>query len=400
MEHVISDYITFSQKYNPFELALIRPEHYMELPPEKLAAKLFGFNPIRIRIKEDWYDVLSLSEVVRSPSKIDGKYHFLYIQINWETNEYYIGKVNRSRWSELKRYQGSGLKFRKKYKAHPNAFARYFFACSQTAEETEKLEAQIVDEVLLTDPKCLNLVAGGGGTNEHNNDFQRREKIREHMKSHPEQYEAMVEKAKLLYQSGDTYALEQRGKAIKATMSNDHYRELSRERILKWMKEHPDEYEKAREKKRQAMRSPETQLKKKKAREKWKKEHPDEYQEIQKKLIEARTTPEANAKRRESIIAWNKANPEQSKENAKKRAAASAEQHRRPVHMCDLETGNVLRTFSSQLEAAQWLVDNGIAKNTNCKSSISQVCLKKPCSTGYGYRKKAYGYGWRFVDES
>lgn len=67
--------------------------------------------------------------------------------------------------------------------------------------------------------------------------------------------------------------------------------------------------------------------------------------------------------------------------------------------MLDLETGNVLREFSSVHEAARWLVKAGIAKNTNCASSISSVCLRKPCTTGYGYRKKAYGYDWRFTKD-
>ena len=399
MEHIISKYITFSQKYNPCELALIKPDRYSELPYEKLAAVLFGMNPIRIKIKDEWYEVLSMSEAVRSLSLIDGNYHFLYIQINWESNEYYIGKMNRKRWSEIKRYQGSGLKFKKKYNAHKSLFSRYIIACCKTNKETEELEAKIVDDVLLNDPKCLNLVAGGGGTNEHNDTSQKREKHREYMKSHPEQYEAMVEKAKLLYQSGDSYALEQRSKAIKATMSSDYYRQLSRERILKWKTEHPDDYEKAREKNKQAIRSPETVEKRRVARKKWIATHPDEYAEYQRKLIEARTTPEANEKRCRSIKAWNEAHPEEAKANAQKRAKASAKKRMRRVNMCDLETGQVLRTFESQLEAAQWLVDQRIAKNTNCKSSISQVCLRKPCTTGYGYRKKAYGFSWCFADE-
>lgn len=49
--------------------------------------------------------------------------------------------------------------------------------------------------------------------------------------------------------------------------------------------------------------------------------------------------------------------------------------------------------------AARWLVDSGITKNTNCASSISSVCLRKPCTTGYGFRKKAYGYDWRFTED-
>ena len=67
--------------------------------------------------------------------------------------------------------------------------------------------------------------------------------------------------------------------------------------------------------------------------------------------------------------------------------------------MCDPETGEVIRTFTSQHEAAQWLVDNGLAKNTNCASSINGVCQRKPCTTGYGYRKKAYGYDWQYAEK-
>ena len=68
--------------------------------------------------------------------------------------------------------------------------------------------------------------------------------------------------------------------------------------------------------------------------------------------------------------------------------------------MVDLESGNTLKTFPSQHTAAKWLVENGKAKNTNCVSSISAVCRKSPCTTGYGYRKKAYGYGWRFASKN
>jgi hypothetical protein len=67
--------------------------------------------------------------------------------------------------------------------------------------------------------------------------------------------------------------------------------------------------------------------------------------------------------------------------------------------MIDLETGKIIREFSSIHEAARWLVDSGIAKNTNCASSISSVCLRKPFTTGYGFRKKAYEYDWRFSED-
>ena len=115
------------------------------------------------------------------------------------------------------------------------------------------------------------------------------------------------------------------------------------------------------------------------------------------KLSLARNSPEARKKRSESLKAWAEENPEEAKANAKKRSAASVAKCSKPVNMCDLETGEVIRTFTSQHEAAQWLVDNGLAKNTNCVSSINGVCQRKPCTTGYGYRKKAHGYDWQYA---
>jgi hypothetical protein len=108
------------------------------------------------------------------------------------------------------------------------------------------------------------------------------------------------------------------------------------------------------------------------------------------------TTPEAITKRKASLKKWRDANPQQAAENAKKRTNASAAKTSKEVCMVDLESGNTLKTFPSQHAAARWLVENGKAKNTNCITSISSVCRKSPCTTGYGYRKKAYGYGWCF----
>jgi hypothetical protein len=43
--------------------------------------------------------------------------------------------------------------------------------------------------------------------------------------------------------------------------------------------------------------------------------------------------------------------------------------------MIDLQSGEILKTFSSQRAAAKWLVETGKAKNLNCASTISSVCL-------------------------
>lgn len=82
-----------------------------------------------------------------------------------------------------------------------------------------------------------------------------------------------------------------------------------------------------------------------------------------------------------------------------KRAKAAAKKLSKAICMIDLQSGEVLKTFPSQHAAAKWLVENGKAKNLNCVSSISSVCLRKSCTTGYGYRKKAYGYDWLFASE-
>ena len=82
---------------------------------------------------------------------------------------------------------------------------------------------------------------------------------------------------------------------------------------------------------------------------------------MQEKLSQARNSPEARKKRSESLKAWAEENPEEAKANAKKRSAASVAKCSKPVNMCDLETGEIIRTFKSQHEAAQWLVDNGLA---------------------------------------
>lgn len=397
MNFEISDFVTICQKYNPIELSSFDPlSGVLEQDSELMMARILGYNPTRIRIKNSWYDVLPLYQVARAASSVDGGFHFLYIQVNLNTNEYYIGKVNRKCWSEIKRYQGSGLKFKGKYKGHETEFVRYFIARCSTAKETEELEASIVDAELLKDPQCLNLVTGGGGTNEHYTKDKRVAHQRQFMKSHPEQFQSMIEVAKQLYRTGASPQLKQRNAAIKATMSDDRYRKMTRDRILRWRREHPDEYQRSRENNRKAQQSPEVKEKKKLARQKWIENHPEEHKSWQEKLSLAQNSPEARKKQASSLKEWVKKNPEQAKANAKKRSDASVAKSSKPVNMCDLLTGGIIRSFKSQHEAAQWLVDNGIAKNTNCASSISAVCRRQSSTAG---RKKAYGYGWQYAEK-
>ncbi len=360
---------------------------------------MYGFCKERIAIKGRWFDVISPSELVRKRNDKDGYYRVIYIQINMENGEYYIGKANRPKWSEIKRYQGSGLKFTNKFKKYQDQFERFYIAACETAEETEQLEASIVDKDLLSDEKCLNLVAGGSGTSKRPSVAESSEKKRRYMKNHPEQFQSMLDASKKAFQSGDSPALRARRQRIKEVMSLEKYREMTRIRITKWKEENPEEYAKARRKNIESINNPEVQGKRMASLSKWKIENSEKHQAWEANRIEACTSEKAKEKRKASLKAWREENPEQAKANAKKRAAAATAKLSKEVCMIDLQTEQVLETFPSQHAAAKWLVENGKAKNLNCVSSISSVCLRKPCSTGYGYRKKAYGYDWRFKSE-
>lgn len=397
MDIKINENIIIRKKYNPF-LESFNIGEYKSNDSEYMAFKTLGINPTQIIIRGIPYEVVHPIFAVRSRNVEDNYYRFIYIQINYETGEYYIGKVNRKSYGEIQRYNGSGLKFRAKYKNNPAKFVRYFIAICRTAKETEEIEASIVNEELLKDPFCLNLVCGGGGTNEHPRIEERIEKQRKYMEEHPDQYKSMLKACKELYTIGETSALRQRSAAIKKTMSSDYYRNMMSERIRKWKSENPEEYASAREKNRRAMQTPEVKEKKKISREKWKKEHPEEYAKNIASFVEATQTPVARLKRSESLRRWSEEHPEQAKTNAKKRSEAMAVHRRKPVGMYDLETNNLLRVFPGVNEAGRWLQENGYTKSVNPASSISAVCRCAPCTTGYGFRKKAFGFSWKFID--
>ncbi|NTV07180.1 MAG: hypothetical protein HGA81_01040 [Chlorobium limicola] len=393
----INENIRIWQEFNPIELSMEFNQFNSDDSKRNLAK--LGFIKARIAIKNRWFDVLNLSELVRKRNNSDGYYRVVYIQINLESGEYYIGKANRPKWSELIRYQGSGLKFVNKFKNNKDRFVRYYFAICETADETEQLEASIVDRDLLSDEKCLNLVVGGGGISKHPSIAETSEKKRKYMKNHPEQFKTMIEASQKAFGSGDCPALRARSRRIKDVMSTDKYREMSRERIAKWKEENPIQYAEARKKNHEIIKTPECKAKRKTSFEKWIISNPEKYKAWQEKLISSRTSQKANEKRKVSLKEWSDTNPQKAKLFAQKRAQAAATKTSKAICMIDLESGKVLQRFSSQHAAAKWLVEEGKAKNMNCVSSISSVCLRKPCTTGYGYRKKAYGYDWRFANE-
>lgn len=393
----INENIRIWQEFNPIELSW--DDNIFNSSYSKRNLAKLGFNKERIAIKDRWFDVLTPSELVRKRNKSDGYYRVVYIQINMENGEYYVGKANRPKWSELKRYQGSGLKFVNKFRNNKEQFARYFITKCETAQETEQLEASIVDKDLLSDEKCLNLVAGGGGTSKHPSIAETSDKKREYMKNHPEQFKPMLEASKKAFRSGDTPALRTRSLRIKETMSAEKYRKMFRTRLEKWKEENPKEYAEARIKNHEAIKTTECQDKRQASLKEWAKKNPEKNKAWQEKLISSRTSQKAKEKRKASLKEWRDKNPEQAKINAQKRANAAAVRLSKEICMIDLQSENIAKVFPSQRAAARWLVENGKAKNMNCVSSISSVCLRSPCTTGYGYRKKAYGYDWRFKSD-
>lgn len=397
MTITINENIRIWKEFNPFGLSC--DENLLSSSDSKRLLAKLGFNKERISIKDRWFDVLTLSELVRKRNSADGYYRAVYIQINMKSGEYYIGKVNRPKWSELVRYQGSGLKFSNKFKNNRGSYARYYIAVCEIAEETEQLEASIVDDVLLADEKCLNLVAGGGGTTKHPSIAETSEKKRQYMKNHPEQFKPMLEASKKAFLSGDTAALQARSRRIKEVMSAEKYRNKVAARMEKWREENPLAYYAARNKNRESIKATECQEKRKASLKKWISENPEKHKVWVENRLRSLASKESREKRKASLKKWRDKNPEQAKANAQKRAKVAGVKRSKQVCMVDLNSGEILRRFASQHDAARWLVENGIAKNTNCVSSISSVCLRKPCTTGYGYRKKAYGFGWRFSAE-
>ena len=100
----INDKITIWTKFNLAKLSM-----------ENISPTNIIFNEEQISINDRWFEVLTPSQLVRKRNKEDGYYRVIYIQINYESGEYYIGKANRPTWKQLERYQGSGLKFKNKF---------------------------------------------------------------------------------------------------------------------------------------------------------------------------------------------------------------------------------------------------------------------------------------------
>lgn len=358
------------------------PQHKTWLPPLE--------NKKRIILQEVEYVVVSASELFHHKG-IDDKYHAIYIQIDYDSGEYYVGKVNRKNWREVNRYSGSGVKFKAKYQKHSERFARYYLLICESEKETEEVEARIVNEKLLKDPFCLNLIKGGGGVSNTTYPDDRKARQSLYMKEHPERYEAMIKAT----QAFDAEKIRQRSQKIKEKMSSDYYKEMSRERMKKWREEHPEEYQAARAKNRESVNKPESKRKRVETLKKWKQEHPEETARWEEKRKAALNSPESRQHRGDSQKEWIKNNPEKAAERKAKARKTFAEKYSKPVEMVNLKTREVIRTFKSIKEAANWLKVNNYTSSVNPSSQIAAVCMKKQIP-GHGTKKSAYGFGWEY----
>ena len=356
------------------------------------------FDKGKIRIKDRWFDIISDSILYRARNKSDGYYRVIYIQINWLTNEYYIGKANRKTWQQLKRYQGSGIRFKCNFKKYEDAYTRYYIAVCKSAKETEELEASLVDDELLNDPQCLNLVKGGAGLSTHTTREELKLKQSAFMKDHPEKYKAMVETAKKYFTKG-TKECAARSERIKTTMSSEKYREMTRERMRKWRENNPDAYTLSRKRNKEKQQDPTIKAKRVENLRKYKKEHPEEFRIWEQNRIKACKSEKTNLKRKQSLKKWKETHPEEAQEKTERLKKYTSDILSKSVCMIDPKNGNVIQTFKSMAAAAQWLREQGITKSINPQSSISATCLKKKIA-GYGLKSVAYGYGWCFAEEA
>lgn len=379
-------HIRVCKKYNPIILAM---KDTLECSREELEAKLLGINPTQVWIKGKCYDSIPIPWISRHPNP-DGYFRYIYIQVNVMTGEYYVGKVNRKRFKEIKRYNGSGVLFTRKYKGNSQNFEKFYIVHCDSAKETEQIEAEIVDDILLSDDKCLNLVHGGAGTSVHQSHEERSANTRAYMLAHPERYKSFLEGSRRAFSSGQTHQLKERSKKIKTTMSSPEYAEAFRNRLKNWRESNPEAFKESHIKQGLSARTEESKAKRRKSMEKYIAENPEEYEKWRKHKLEAQHTDEAQKKRSDSLRRWNREHPEDAQKAQMKRVEAAMAKRRKKVVAIDIETNEKVCEFDSMHDAARWLVANGSAKTINCVSSINAVCL--------GKRQKCYGYSWKYQE--
>jgi hypothetical protein len=80
------------------------------------------------------------------------------------TGEFYIGLRSSECWPTRDvRYNGSGKRMRRSFKAHPTEWVKRILCIVQTRDEAARIEAVLVTQREVDNPLCLNQCGGGTG---------------------------------------------------------------------------------------------------------------------------------------------------------------------------------------------------------------------------------------------
>jgi hypothetical protein len=146
------------------------------------------------------------------------KFHYIYKIINTKNDKYYIGMHSTDSLED--NYMGSGKRIRNSIRKHGlEVHTKEILEFSVNRESLKKREQEIVNESLITDPKCLNLQTGGGGgfsSEEHRMKFISNQSLKAHktnekIKNDPSSWkeacknnpEKISKKLKKMYASGE-----------------------------------------------------------------------------------------------------------------------------------------------------------------------------------------------------
>ena len=91
------------------------------------------------------------------------KYHYFYKITNPNTGEFYYGIHSTNNLHDD--YMGSGVRLKKMYKAvGKDKFVKDIIEYFDTREQALDYEQSVVDEAMVSDPLCLNMITGGIGS--------------------------------------------------------------------------------------------------------------------------------------------------------------------------------------------------------------------------------------------
>ena len=90
------------------------------------------------------------------------KYHYIYKTINQINGKFYIGMHSTNKLNDG--YLGSGYKLRRSINKHGREnFKIEYLEFFDTRENLINREKELINDTLLKDPMCMNLVFGGNG---------------------------------------------------------------------------------------------------------------------------------------------------------------------------------------------------------------------------------------------